>query len=106
MIETDPIKRIIHHIELMQNHRTDVENLNLKTEPNHASRITPANKEPHRPTNIKTQENTGKLTPQFDTQDNPIKLKGLAITDHMKETIETHHNMHKEIEHIKKQTKI
>ena len=104
MIETDPIKRIMHHIELIQNHTKDMESHNLKTEPKHISRITPSKKELQRLTKTETLENTAKLNQQFNTPDNPIKLNALAITDHMKETIEMHHKLHNEIKLIKKQT--
>lgn len=99
MIETDPMKRIMHHIELIRNHTKDMENHNLKTEPKH---ITPAKKELQELTKTETRENTTKLNPQFNTQDNPIKLNAFAITDHMKETIEMHHKLHNEIKLIKK----
>ncbi|MFH1126751.1 MAG: hypothetical protein ABIG84_08115 [archaeon] len=106
MIEQDPAKRINKNIELILNHATLIGNHNPKTEPKYRNDIKQTESGLPELLKISRHQNTSKRPLPLSNQKNPLELKGLAITDHLKETIDTHHGLHNPIELIRKQTRI
>lgn len=104
MIERDPIKRIMRHTELILNHARTLDTHSLKTEQEHTDEIIHTEL-PKLPA-ITSPNKTSAIHTIFREHNNHIELKALSITDHMKETIITHHNLHNKIDTLRKQKRI